>query len=461
MRYVCEILKPIPIRSLGALLLVSALLSGCLMTRAARGGGSGSGGWGNGSASYSVIDVGLGAATTCVIVQKNSTGDRRLECLGDGSYNVFSNSTTSVRDYFVFGRSDASNYLTNLSALSMGSYVGCAIRSGSPICWGYNSWGATGYPSGTNNAFAQNISEVLPGSTIGITNSYMSACALQSTGSGNRVYCWGDQGYGKLGNGASNYGVADVSGLISVGYTTNDGLSSAGDLGDGTTGQPTQVTSSSLGHCAVTDSGTVWCWGDADGVGNGSGTSAFVPDSLAMPYARQVLKSDMSALTNVTKVVGGGNHICALTSDSGGMVYCWGSSALGETGLGNTSMAFTAAPVTSLPGPAYDIAASQFSTCAISSGSRSVYCWGSNTDQQLGTNSPAYACGGGTIACEANYSSGVPSSALKIWGANNGAHFCATFTDGSLRCWGDNAFSQLGEFLGDTYFAQMLDIRTF
>lgn len=76
-------------------------------------------------------------------------------------------------------------------------------------------------------------------------------------------------------------------------------------------------------------------------------------------------------------------------------------------------------------------------SCGIKVGS-TLWCWGSNSDGQLG----------------AAVADGWTSSPIQVAGLNyitvaSGlAHTCATRSDRTLWCWGDNAFGQLG--LGDT-----------
>jgi alpha-tubulin suppressor-like RCC1 family protein len=86
-------------------------------------------------------------------------------------------------------------------------------------------------------------------------------------------------------------------------------------------------------------------------------------------------------------------------------------------------------------------------TCAVLSGGR-VKCWGSNASGKLGLGDTKDR--GGQVG-----DMGPPLPVVNL-GANRrayavyagGAHTCALLTDGSVKCWGDNAFGQLG--YGDT-----------
>jgi alpha-tubulin suppressor-like RCC1 family protein/pimeloyl-ACP methyl ester carboxylesterase len=72
--------------------------------------------------------------------------------------------------------------------------------------------------------------------------------------------------------------------------------------------------------------------------------------------------------------------------------------------------------------------------CAIVSGG-GVRCWGSNTNGQVGL-SPA-----SVLSSPATTVSGV-TSAIAV--SNGSRHSCALISDGTVKCWGDNNYGQLG-----------------
>ena len=73
-----------------------------------------------------------------------------------------------------------------------------------------------------------------------------------------------------------------------------------------------------------------------------------------------------------------------------------------------------------------------------------VSCWGYNADGQLGTNSPVCVdCVDPTPAAVVNLS-GVAEIALGF------RHACARRTDGTVACWGDNQYGQLGDGMAPT-----------
>jgi alpha-tubulin suppressor-like RCC1 family protein len=141
----------------------------------------------------------------------------------------------------------------------------------------------------------------------------------------------------------------------------------------------------------------------------------------------------------------GENHACGIESQTR-RLYCWGSNAEGQLGLGDENPRLTPTLVpTSAPVAA--LATGYQHTCAVL-GDGSLWCWGNNTEGQLGQ---------GDDASDAAASSPVP---LRVgtevdWQAVAGgqAHTCA-IRSGMLFCWGRNVNSELG--LGP---GQPLEIR--
>ena len=127
------------------------------------------------------------------------------------------------------------------------------------------------------------------------------------------------------------------------------------------------------GSCAVLGNGKVKCWGSGVGGDLGNGTSG-KPSDVAVP---------VNGLTGVAHLVG---DYCALL-ESGG-VECWGSNDNDGT-LGNGSKeAFSdvAVPVKGIAGATslvYDPAGGG-GYCALLGTSGRVECWGDNHDGELG-----------------------------------------------------------------------------
>jgi alpha-tubulin suppressor-like RCC1 family protein len=331
-------------------------------------------------------------------------------------------------------------------------------------------------------------------------------CALTASGG---VRCWGDNGFGELGDGTTIPSSMPVdvvglsSGVVSVEVGENQscvltdasgakcwGLNASGELGDGTeidsstpvevAGLGRGVVSVSVGGdraCAVTASGGVKCWGAIwygqwkEGKPNFSSTPVDVPS----------LSSGVAAVSN------GYGHICALTTAGG--VKCWGFNASGQLGDGTAKEGSTVPmDVVGLDGKVASITAGSNHTCALTAVG-GVKCWGNNTWGQLGDgttmdrSTPVDVMGMGSGVTAIAAGSGrtcalLVSGGVKCWGSNHygelgdgttenrltpvnvtnlgsgvaavtagGDHTCALMTSGGLKCWGNNRTGQLGDGL--------------
>jgi alpha-tubulin suppressor-like RCC1 family protein len=127
--------------------------------------------------------------------------------------------------------------------------------------------------------------------------------------------------------------------------------------------------------------------------------------------------------TGVTAITCGQSHVCVLT---GGTVQCWGSNVSGELGLSTATATKygVAVKVPGLTGP-IAIAAGEYFTCALSSDG-TVHCWGNNDYGELGDNS--------------GYSHNIPWSVTGLTNATAIAagfhHACAILSDSTVECWG-------------------------
>lgn len=72
---------------------------------------------------------------------------------------------------------------------------------------------------------------------------------------------------------------------------------------------------------------------------------------------------------------------CAVSAT--GTVYCWGHNAGGQAGDGTKDHAYEAVQVKGLPEPAADVKTTPNATCALLTNGK-VHCWGTNFYGQLG-----------------------------------------------------------------------------
>lgn len=140
-----------------------------------------------------------------------------------------------------------------------------------------------------------------------------------------------------------------------------------------------------------------------------------------------------SGTGEITLIVAGGDHMCALTS--AGAVKCWGRNDQRQLGDGSPAPYRTIpVAVTGLSSGVQGLAAGNLHTCALTSAG-AVFCWGANSDGQLGNGSTAR---GETPV-------GVYGLTAGIKAIDAGYNFtCALTTAGGVMCWGDNSLGQLG-----------------
>jgi alpha-tubulin suppressor-like RCC1 family protein len=173
--------------------------------------------------------------------------------------------------------------------------------------------------------------------------------------------------------------------------------------------------------CAVTRTGIVECWGSNRAGQLGDGTRA----DRRIPVA-------VNALTGVASIAAGGSFTCARTSAGG--VDCWGDNAHGQLG-GGAGRSSTPVAVFGLSGGVTAISAGAAHACALTTGG-AVRCWGANEHGQLGDGTRSDRT---TPVSVSDLSSGVIAIAA------GGSHTCAVTRSGAVKCWGDNAYGQLGD----------------
>lgn len=179
--------------------------------------------------------------------------------------------------------------------LSFRVHHGCAVGvSGAVYCWGFNANGALGDAS-TVDRMAPVAVQWLPEPMMQVAAGYMHTCAI---GHSRRVYCWGWNGQGQLGNGPERPSEEDrrfrptiVAGLSDV------------------------VQLAIHSHtCALNATGQVFCWGynEFGGAGQDNRRHPAVtrprPVALSEP-AIEVAPNEWST--------------CALGRSL--KIYCWGS----------------------------------------------------------------------------------------------------------------------------------------
>lgn len=310
----------------------------------------------------------------------------------------------------------------DVDQISAGEEHNCSIASdGKVYCWGRNNYGQLGNNTTIDSAFpvAVDTTGVLAGKTITqVASGYRHSCAATSDGG---VYCWGYNYRGQLGNSS----------------TTNSSVPVAVDMSGVLVGKTVVGVDAGYYHsCAVTSDGLAYCWGyNSNGqLGNTSTAQSTVPVAVTTSGA-------LSGKT-VTQISVGYYHSCVVTLDN--LAFCWGINTYGR--LGDNSTTQRTSPVAvytsgALSGKSVtQIEAGAVFTCAVASGQ--AYCWGYNSHGQLGNNSTAQSIFPVTVDV-----SGVLSGKTVARISAGGYHSCASTSDGGVYCWGYNLDRQLGNGL--------------
>jgi alpha-tubulin suppressor-like RCC1 family protein len=345
-------------------------------------------------------------------------------CWGDDTNGELGNNTTTATPQTTPVAVYTGGVLSGvtLTQITTGNAFTCALSSaGAVYCWGLNTSGQLGNNSNTQSQVpvAVTTSGALSGVTVTqVSAGYAFACA---TGNG-ASYCWGTGGNGELGNNSTGDSSVPVS------------VSTSGALSGVTV---TDIAAGNLNACVLGSNGAAYCWGfDFYGeLGNSSNTQSQVP----------VAVTTSGALSGVSLTgIGGGstNFMCALSST--GQSYCWGGGGNGQ--LGNNSTSSSNVPVAVVTsGALYGTAVTSLTTgvdhaCALSL-SGAAYCWGDDTNGELGNNTTTATPQSTPVAA---YTGGLLSG-VTLSQISGGQFFtCARDTTPYAYCWGLNGSGQLG-----------------
>jgi alpha-tubulin suppressor-like RCC1 family protein len=353
-------------------------------------------------------------------------------------------------------------------ALSVGYWHSCAVLDdGTVKCWGDNQYGQLGLGSsvatvgGQSGQMGDSLSAVNLGSSLKVVQvaaGYAHTCVLLQEGA---IKCWGYNGEGQLG----------------LGDTVNRGLS-ASDMGSNLAsldlgGWPASQISAGTDHtCAVLGNGSTKCWGNNiyGQLGQGDYTNrGDEPNEMG----NNLVAIDLGTNHTAMQISAGGGFTCAILNDA--TVKCWGRNDDGILGtywcqdeegdVGSCSNSNFPTPVhgygvesgqmgDSLPTvnlgsgrTVKSLSAANSSTCALLDDG-TLKCWGNNDYGQLGIgNTTAIGTSPGQMGealIPVNLGSGVGITSF----SSGNFHNCAVVTNNNLKCWGDNHFGELG--LGDT-----------
>ena len=274
-------------------------------------------------------------STSCVVAS-----DNRAYCWGSNKNGQLGNGSTADSRVPVAVNTSGVLVGKTIKEVTTGGFHTCALDTSSKMyCWGLNSSGRLGGGLTSilsNVPVAVNMSGALAGKTIKqMSTGYSSTCAIASD---NRAYCWGSGNNGQLGNGStadSRVPVAvNMSGTL-AGKTIKQilaggdhgcvvasddkmycwGLNNNGELGnnssvnssvpvavnaDGVLAGKTirQMSAGFSSTCAVDSEYNMYCWGYNDNgqLGNNSTNNSRVPARVYVPKENTTIAANAMKL---------------------------------------------------------------------------------------------------------------------------------------------------------------------
>ena len=351
------------------------------------------------------------------------------------------------------------------AVVASGSHSCALLQNRTVTCWGQNDYGNLGNGSFVGSATPvavaglDDVVELAADSSGGGSLGRSHTCAKRANG---EVYCWGSNRYGKIGDGylgiavpatvddapASYTQVAaggDHScGLLAGGGARCWGTNDSGQLGNGTTlrsaipqtvvglADAVQLAAGRFHTCALHGSGNVSCWGanNYGQLGSGTTSSSLLPQSVM-------------GISTAVAVVAGGSYSCALLVS--GTALCWGLNESGQLGTGTNSYQELLPATVAWPDSLAALSAGLVHACAQTASGR-VICWGANRHGQLGDDSAS------SISRWPVLAAGINDAVAIVAGGESRdiitgpfGHSCALLASGRVKCWGYNAYGQVGD----------------
>ena len=303
------------------------------------------------------------------------------------------------------------------SLVAAGQHTCGLVSGGTAYCWGYNQQGQLGDgTSGTDRTTPVAVSGGRSFTAL-VAGGYHT-CGLVS---GGTAYCWGNNSYGQLGDGTGgNYSANRTAPVVVGGGRTFMSLVAGG-----------------YHTCGLVSGGTAYCWGSNEKGQVGDGTSGSPSQFWSADRTSPVAVTGGRAYT---ALVAGGTHTCGLATS--GTAYCWGYNSNGQLGDGtsgstsNPSSADRSAPVAVSGGLTYvGLVAGGAHTCGLATGG-TAYCWGYNQQGQLGDGTS------GTDRTTPVAVSGGRSFTALVAGSG---YTCGLVSGGTAYCWGANGGGALGD----------------
>lgn len=169
----------------------------------------------------------------------------------------------------------------------------------------------------------------------------------------------------------------------------------------------------------------------------------FATGSATITASVENLHSDIgvTVVPHFTQMATGGQQVCGITGTR--RLYCWGSDVNGNLGAGTTSpdcSAMVGGHCSLVPIPVIGaerfvyVTTGEFHSCALTSNG-TAYCWGGNYYGQVGTGTT-----GGEVRVPTQVIGGHTFTSINA----GRMHTCGVDTSGDAWCWGWDSWGQLG-----------------
>lgn len=362
-----------------------------------------------------------------------------------GSPSAYIDSPGAGTPFALMDSGELNNYGSNTlgyfhatGIIGAGNDYGCMLSNGSLFCWGKDTNGtqARGAVSQTTNFPLERVAQ-------GIIGAQISQSTNTTTDTNDFAWTYAADGPVTVG---AHHACAVVNNYI-VCWGGND----KGQLGVGNTLNSAEPATSGVvlqygadkisaggdTTCSVSQ-GSLFCWGD-----NTYGQLAVSPSTLSSrPAPREItIKDSNGQKLLVTDVSVGAKNVCAIAGNA--QLYCWGDNTDMQVGTGVASLTPIITPtlVTGLPtplGPSTPSAVTAISVgdrhaCAIVNSD--AYCWGANDTYQLGYSTS-------TADQPPRQVTGGTTGVFTAIAA--GSNFTCGISNGVVSCWGANNSGQLG-----------------
>lgn len=253
--------------------------------------------------SRAVRAVSAGSAHACALLE-----DGTLRCIGGNRLGQLG----VAPDARALGWVEPA--IDQVAQVAAGSEHTCALtRDGSVFCWGFAMYGTVGTPVQPERCIASSDDctcasrptriDGLP-RAIRIHANGSSSCAITEDSAGRRLFCWGYNQVGQLGDHSVKNSARPVEATDARGLR--------------------ELALGSMHACALMDNGRVRCWGGSSSRQLARDTERWctVPMLAGAPRPCDPFASEITGLDRVAHLWANDSTTCALREDH--TVWCWG-----------------------------------------------------------------------------------------------------------------------------------------